>query len=527
MNIWSKRPALLTDAAALILGALLTLAFAPYNLFPLAVIAPAGLLALWSTASPKRASWLSFLFGIGLFSTGICWIFISIHRFGEVPTFVAGLLTAGLMVVLSLIFFAPTGYVFKRLFPAPTPTNLILAFPPIWILFTEWLRSRLLGGFPWLFIGYSQTNSFLKGFAPILGVYGVSLAALLTSGLLVNSYFQYKQKNYFSVYLSLCIMIAIWITGGLLNLKTWAEPDGKAISVSLVQGNISQSLKWSPEHTQLSFDRYIELTDPLWGKSDLIIWPEAAIPVLMQQTEDFVNALDKKAYDSHSSLILGIPVESPNGKDYHNAIILLGQTRGIYLKRLLVPFGEYIPMQSMVAGLFDILHVPMSNLSPGPAHQALLHVKQLKILPSICFEITFPDLMRSTDPSIDMLLTITNDAWFGDSSARAQHLQMAAMRALEFNRPVLFVSNDGITATIDHKGNINARAPTNQATVLNTTVQPMNGLTPWMFFGSETTLFILLCMFNVAARQQKYARIAATKNLSANEIKQSQGLMNL
>lgn len=519
MNIWSNRPAIFADIAALLLGALLTLAFAPYQVFPLAILAPAGLLALWLNATPKRALWLGFLFGVGLFSTGIYWIFISIHQFGDVPSLIAGLITAGLVAVLALFFFASSGYIFKRYFPQPTPATLIAAFPAVWIFLSEWTRSWLFSGFPWLFIGYSQTNSPLRGYAAIFGVYGVSLAVLLTSGLLVNSFKQYKQKNYQAIYASLLTALAIWVTGGILNLITWTQPDGKSISVSLVQGNIPQELKWSPDHLQLSFDRYTELTNPLWGKSDLIIWPEAAIPLTMQEAAGFINSLDEKAQKTKTQLILGIPVQAINGTDYHNAIIMLGKDRGIYLKRLLVPFGEYVPFQRLAAGLFDLLHVPMSNLSPGNFHQPMLHVNGITILPSICFEITFPDLMRSNDSSIDMLLTITNDAWFGDSSAQAQHLQMAAMRAIEFNRPVLFASNDGITAIIDNHGMVTSSAPTHEATVLKANIQPMTGLTPWMYVGSDSVLFILLCMLFAATRSQKSARAAIElKNLSTNEI---------
>ena len=522
MNTWSKRPlsAFLYAGLAMALGALLTLAFAPYNVFPLAIIAPAGLLVLWLQASPKRAGWLGFCFGIGLFSTGVYWVFISIHEYGDVPSSFAGLITAGLIAVLAL-FPASVGYVFKRFFPAPSAINVICAFPAVWILFSEWLRSSLFCGFPWLFVGYSQINSPLKGFAPIFGVYGISFAALLTSACIVNSWMQYKQKNYHAIYLSLFMITAIWTTGGLLNLIRWTSPDGKPLSVSLVQANIPQSVKWDPEHLQLSFDRYTELTAPLWGKNDLIIWPEAAIPLTMQNAARFIDALDVKAQETNTQLILGIPVESPNGKQYHNAIIVLGEERGYYLKRLLVPFGEYVPFQRFFAGLFDLLQVPMSNLSPGQASQPPIHVKGIKILPSICFEITFPDLMRSHDQSIGMLLTITNDAWFGRSSAQAQHLQMAQMRAAEFNRPVLFVSNDGITAIIASNGTIAASIPDHETAVLKGTVQPMVGLTPWMYFGSDATLFILLCMLFIANRMQH----AAAKAIKlSTKIEQSQGL---
>ncbi|MBX3709758.1 MAG: apolipoprotein N-acyltransferase [Gammaproteobacteria bacterium] len=496
---------LLDSIAAILLGVVLTFAFAPYEIFPLAVVAPAGLLGLWikTSYSLQRTLWLGFFFGLGLFGAGVYWIFTSIHLFGGVPTILAVFITIGMIAALAA-FPASVGYLLNRFFPANNTQKMIYAFPAIWVL-TEWLRGWLFTGFPWLFLGYSQTNSPLKGYAPIMGVYLVSLATIVSSALVVNTIIKYKQKDFRSTYLNLLTLSIIWILGGLFSLIPWTRPQGEPISVALVQGNIPQAIKWSPEHVQLSYDRYVKLTEPLWGKNKLIIWPEAAIPVPLQSTESFINAMDEKSKASGSTLMLGIPIRTPDEKGYYNTIVALGEKKNkVYLKRHLVPFGEYTPLTEFFSSTLKFLDIPMSEMISGKMNQSPLTANNIKIQPSICYEIAFPDLTRFTDKSINMLLVVTNDAWFGDSNAEPQHLQMAAMRALELGRPVLFASNDGITAIIGPNGKIEAAAPQRQATVLSTTVQPMYGITPWMQNGFDPILLILICLLFMANQSKKY-----------------------
>jgi len=494
---------LLIDLAALLFGAMLSFAFAPYAVFPFAVVAPAGLLALWLNASPKRAFWLGFVFGLGLFGTGVYWVFHSIHVFGGVPSFPAGLITSGLIGVLAL-FPALVGYFCNRYFPFTNAKKLIFAFPAIWV-FSEWLRSFIFSGFPWLLIGYSQTSSPLKGYAPVLGVYGVSLIVLMTSGLIVNGILQLRQKAYASVYLSLFAITCLWAAGGLLSFIPWTKPTGNPIPVSLVQGDIPQAVKWSPDHLRLSFDRYEKLTEPLWGKNKLIIWPEAAIPLSLQDAAGFIETMDEKARTSGSSLILGIPIQAADNAGYFNAVVTLGHEKQVYLKRRLVPFGEYVPFLELFPHLFNFMNIPLGNTIAGKVKQAPFVIDKVKILVSICYEIAFPELINTQDKMIGLLLTVSNDAWFGESSAQAQHLQMAEMRALELKRPVLFVSNNGITAIINPDGAIEASAPPRAVYVLNGTVQPTTGLTPWMYNGMDPLLVLLLGFIVAAVRENKRA----------------------
>lgn len=513
MKNWQKIQ--LFNVTALFLGIALTFAFAPYEIFPLAIVSLAGLLALLLKSTPKHAFWLGFIFGLGFFGLGVYWVFISVHVFGEVPSLLAGIITAGLIVYMSM-FPAIVGFLLNRYFPTNNLTKMICAFPALWV-FSEWVRSWLFTGFAWLLVGYSQTNSPLKGYAPILSVYGISIAVTMTSALIVYGITELNKKKYFAVYCSLFAIVTIWTAGSLLNLISWTQAQGNPIPISLIQGNIPQAIKWSPENLQLSYDRYQKLTEPLWGKSKIIFWPETAIPLILQDAAGYIQMMNDKAKASNSQLILGIPIQRGGG--YYNAVVTLGAEQKLYLKRHLVPFGEYVPLNKWVERLLNAMEIPTSMLLPGNVKQPMLQVGNLKILTSICYEITFPELIHTTDKTVDFLLTVTNDAWFGRSAAQAQHLQMAEMRALELRRPVLIVSNDGITAIIGPDGKIEASAPPYQTFVLNGTVQPTHGLTPWMRNGMDPVLFFLVVLIFIAIRAKKRIILTEQKN---NDIQVSE-----
>lgn len=490
---------------AVLLGILLTFAFAPYGLFPLAVLALAGLLGLWlqASSSPIKAFSLGYCFGLGLFGAGVYWVFTSIHVFGGVSAPFAVVITIGMIAFLSL-YPAMVGYLLTRYFPHHQTAKLLYAFPAIWVI-SEWLRGHLFTGFPWLFLGYSQTNSPLKGYAPLLSVYAVSLAIVLSSALLVKAILDYRKKSLRDTLFSLLVLLAIWVFGGLLSLIPWTKNQGEPISVALVQGNIPLDIKWSPEHLQTSIDRYKDLTYPLWGKYNIIIWPESAIPIPLQDTENLINELDEKAKSSNSSLIMGIPIRTSDQTGFYNSLITLGKNQAVYSKRQLVPFGEYTPFSRFFSSAFQFFNIPIFEMISGHPLQDpfVIGETKTKILPSICYEIAFPELTRSTDKSINMLLVVTNDAWFGDSNAEPQHIQMAAMRAIEFQKPLLFVSNDGITAIIDAGGRVQSSLPQKQTAVLTGNIQPMYGITPWLYNGMDPIFFILFCMMFISIRVNK------------------------
>jgi apolipoprotein N-acyltransferase len=287
-------------------------------------------------------------------------------------------------------------------------------------------------------------------------------------------------------------VIAMWVVGGLLLLPTWTTPLGKPINVSMVQGNIPQSVKWSPESLKPTIDRYRSLTNNHWD-SKIIIWPEGAIPLQLPASSNIVDALDHDALTHKDTLITGIPVMA--GIDsFYNAIVTLGETKSVYLKHRLVPFGEYTPFASIFKTVLGSLKLPMSDFIPGPGKPTQLHAGPYTISAFICYEIAFPEQVKSSGIDSSMLLTVSDDAWFGHSIAQAQHLQMAQMRALELSKPLLFVSNDGLTAAVTYRGQIQAVAPPFTPYVLTADIQPRYGQTPWQLFGLDPILVLVTIM---------------------------------
>lgn len=490
---------------ALIAGALLPLAFAPIGFYPLAFISPAILLTLWLDESPKKAFRIGYFFGVGFFGVGASWIFVSIHQFGNTGIFLATFLTACFVLFLAL-FTACQGYLVNNYFIETSIRKLCLAFPASWVLL-EWVRTWFLTGFPWLFLGASQTSSALRGFAPLIGEYGLSFIVACISGALVlilKSYPLIKtlpEKNPLTLLktraiTTLFLIIILWGTGDALTYKTWGNPIGPVIRVSLVQGNIPQQMKWDPAYLDMTLRRYVALTQSNW-QSKIIIWPEAAIPWLQSDAAAFLTSLNEQAKQHQATVITGIPVQ--DGFTYYNAIITLGTGQGTYYKRQLVPFGEYVPFDRYLRGLIGFFNIPMSDFSPGPMHQSQLHAENLTIAPFICYEIAYPKLVLASLPQANILITLSNDAWFGHSFAMDQHLQIAQLRALETQRYLLFTNNTGGTVIITPQGKIQNTAPDFQTAVVTGNVQGRTGTTPIVFIGVFPFILLIGGIFIYAA----------------------------
>jgi len=477
-------------------------AFAPFRIFPLAIIGIILLLVTLENTSPKTGAFRGWLFGLGLFGSGIYWIFISMTVYGHLQASIALVLTVAFSGILAL-FPALSGYWLNRFFPHGQTTRLLLAFPALWML-SEWLRSLLFTGFPWLTLGSSQILSPLKGYAPLFGVSGVSLAIVLSAGLLLKAFHEMRQKSWHEVWRALMIFTLLWGAGSVLAFIPWTHPKGSPIQVSLVQGNIPENLKWSADMIQPTLDIYSGLSKSHWD-SDIVIWPESAIPDFLGNQQDFINKMDATARKNHTTFITGIPIRKEDQGRYFNAVVAFGNGTGYYLKHRLVPFGEYIPFEKYLSGLLDILHIPLSGFVPDPHPAKPLLADQLKISTFICYEAAFPEQVRFRDPDISLLLTVSNDGWFGHSTAQAQHLEMAAMRALETGRPMLMVANDGPTAIINATGQIMLAAPAHQPFVLTGWVQPMQGKTPWLYFGMDPILMLSFVLLFKAWRNHRKA----------------------
>ena len=464
------------------IGAAFTLTFAPFNLWYLALILmPSTLLMLAKLAQHKRGLfWPAWWFGLGYFGVGISWVHVSIAQFGGIPL-IASLALMLLLCGYLALFPALTFYLLQRFFKLP---QWPLALPLLW-LFTEYCRAHFLTGFPWLSIGYSQTNSILSEWMPIVGEIGLSALLILASASLAIGL---MQKRY---YLAALPMLTLLVSSMSLQHVAWTSPNKETRSVALVQGNIEQSMRWQPELDQITIDKYLALTEPFWGY-DLIIWPEAAIPKLEIMSTEVLQYIDNKATATGSGFVTGVVDYNINSKVAYNSLISMGIDKSInsepyryqhnkrFSKHHLLPIGEFVPFENLLRPLAPIFDLPMSSFTRGDYVQSNLIVGNTQLSPAICFEIAFPkQVSANISAQSDAIITVSNDAWFGDSHGPHQHLQIAQARAKEFGLPVLRATNNGVTAVIDHQGNISHQIEQFTDAVLHADIRLTDGATPY------------------------------------------------
>lgn len=472
---------------ALIAGTLLPLAFAPFHAYPLAFICPALLLFVWLRSTPWQAFWRGWLFGIGLYAVGASWVYISIHVYGKSPAPLAGLITA-LFILIMGVFPATQGLLFTWLFKRTRlAIKCLLVFPAMWVLW-EWLRTWVFTGFPWLFLGYSQIDSILRGYAPLFGIYGVSLIVTFISACLLLLFIHKNVKLKIACVAYIIILLGI---GAGFSSFHWTKPVGKTLKVSLVQGNIAQGMKWDTNYLLHIFKVYKNATEQHWD-SDIIIWPEAAIPITQQQAPVFFDLMSSEAKQHDTALILGIFTANAETRQYYNSMIVLGNGHGTYLKRMLVPFGEYVPLQTIFLPLMNYINIPMSDLSPGPWRQPTSYAGNIPIAPFLCYEIAYPIEVLDSVCNKQIIVAISDDSWFGNSIASPQQLQIAQMRALETGRYLLYGNNTGITAIIGPSGKLQNVAPINQRLVLTGNAQAITGKTPLMRWNYYPILVLIV-----------------------------------
>lgn len=491
-------------ALPVIPGMLMPLAFSPYHLFFLAYLCPAVLLIQWINATPAQAFRQGYLFGLGMFGGGVYWLYISINLFGGVNLALAILVTALLVAYMS-VFPAMVAYLGRRYFAKNDHTYLLIACPALWII-GEWVRSWLFTGFPWLNIGYTQTDSVLSSLAPLFGVYGLSWVSLLISALLALLYL--KGKKFAP--LALVAIFLIVVSSASLKQINWTQSVKEDIRVALIQGGIPQELKWLPEMREKSLEQYLQLSYPYWGY-DLIIWPETAIPAYQYKVPDFLNNVQLLTKRHGTTFLSGIPALDSSATKYYNSVIMLtGEATEEYHKQHLVPFGEYLPLKKYFGRLFRFLQIPMSDFSPGEDPVPILNDGNIVMGVSICYEDTFGEEVIQSLPDATVLINISNDAWFGDSLAPHQHLQMARMRALETGRFMLRSTNTGVSAIINEKGNIIKTSPQFVPAALGDSISLFEGQTPYSVWGNLPVIVLALMLLTGALALTRDSRKAQT-----------------
>ncbi|GLS25543.1 apolipoprotein N-acyltransferase [Marinibactrum halimedae] len=489
-----------------IAGAATPLALAPWNWWPVAILSLAVLSLTLRNVTGRHAFFRTLAFGLGMFGTGASWVFVSIHTFGMTSLPLAIVMTTLFVAFLALVFALP--YLLLPRFTPNVTLGMLITFPVFWSI-TEWLRSWLLTGFPWLYVGYGHLNSPLSGFAPVGGVlligFGVAFsAAVLAFG--IDLFLRRKADNNETIHkkafaLASSALLGVWVAGYELSKQEWTTPYRDAISVGIVQANIPQELKWAPEFREETYNRYREMTQTLW-ENDWVIWPEAAIPELYQQAIPFLDEFHHKAAASNTTLITGVLTLSPSRDSARNSITALGTGLGIYHKTRLVPFGEYVPLEEWLRGAIAFFDLPTSVISRGPEGQRGLQSGAVMLSPSICYEVVYPTLVSQSAKDAQVLITISNDAWFGHSIGPLQHMQMAQMRALETGRPLIRATNNGISALVDSRGQFIAQTPQFVQETLSGTLQPMTGHTPFMSWENEPLLALLLAGLLITGTMQ-------------------------
>ena len=477
---------------ALVAGAALGLSFAPFGWWPLAIVMPAVLIALWDGATPRRAAVLGFWFNAGTFAVGTYWLYISLRLIGHAPIPLALLLMAALVAIMGG-YHALLGWFVAKFLPARGAWRWLVAIPGAWLL-VEWFRSWFLTGFGWLALGYAHTDNWIGNFAPLFGQFGLGLLSLVLAGALVALLLGTKQGRIGAA----VVMLAIAAGGFALRGIEWTRPYGKPITVAVVQGATPQDEKWIDDYFDKILETYRALTRQAHG-ADLIVWPESTIPDLINLHIPYVKEIYQEASATGSALVFGaIRMEPGQGdvKDkYYNSVLSWDRNAegvGIHDKHHLVPFSEFFPVPSFIRDWLRLMDLPYSSFDRGAAVQEPLQAAGQYIAASVCYEDAYGSTQLPALRKATLLVNVTNDSWFGRSTARYQHLQISRMRALEAGRPLVRAANDGVSAVIGAHGEILARAPEYDANVMRAEVQPRTGLTPYAGVGNWPVVCLAL-----------------------------------
>lgn len=495
---------LLPLLCALLLGALMPLSFAPFNLAFFAPIALMALLFLIEGKTPKFAGILGLAFGFGMFAWGIWWIRISLIEFGGAPMIFGVLITFILALYLSLYFAILTYVTAKSSWALPLKVGVLL---PLVGMLLEYIRGHFLTGFPWLSLGYTFTDLPISSWIfPEMGALMASFWVYWFAGilfLLVRTLFIASERTLKGLWSALMPAILLFFGMGSMVLisAVWISDKiqkvDEPLAVALLQGNIAQELKFSEAQYYSILSTYLTLTEEVADRADLIIWPETAVPSFYEFEDGLGKHLRELSKAEQTQVMTGI--FSGNGKVVRNSIVTYSDDLRIndqrYDKAHLVPFGEYIPFREFLTIFDSMIEIPFSDLSKGNVAQEAFTIQKengvsLKAAASICYEAVFGDELREQGGTSDFLVNVSNDAWFGDSIGPWQHFQIARARSIELQKEMLRATNNGITALVGKDGAVKSLLPQFEEGVLEVNVTSYIGKTGYSKLGDLFWVFM-------------------------------------
>lgn len=450
----------------------------------------------------SRASSIGFVFGMAWFLVGLAWLFISMHRYGGMPAPLAGLALTLFCAYLAL--FPAVACAVGVLANNKRPLAFTAMFAGTWTL-AELLRGWLFTGFPWLSPGYAHSDGPLSGLAPWIGVYGIGGFAVVLASLLAQAWLERRGglvRKLKTLGLALGTLLLALSASGV----HWGTTAEKPLSVDLIQGNVAQELKFDAAKTLSAMQSYLAAMQP--GRAQLIVLPETAWTVLWSQTPPEFAAQLRKTLGDGSLAAIGMPLIASNARHrLTNSMAVIdnrGEIVARYDKRHLVPFGEFIPPG--FGWFVALMKIPLGEFHRGSPDQPMLNISGSIVGFNICYEDLFgSELAAQVRSGANILINTSNIAWFGDSHAPAQHLQISRMRALELARPMLRATNTGVTAAIDHRGTVLAQLPGFSERVLSVSVTPVSGLTPYARFGDLPAWLLGLSLVFAAWIQRERA----------------------
>ena len=471
---------------AVFLGLLFSLGFAPNDAWFISVFSITCLHFLIQGTNKKELFWIGYSFGLGLWSLGISWMFVSIYFYGNIGFILSIFLTLIFIGILS-IYFGVTLFLYYYL-RSSSRISVIFSLPIAWIII-EYLRSILFTGFPWLISGTMLADTILDGWTPIIGAQGNSFLLLVLSSLLflfISEFKKYKTALLSGTF----IFLLLFSSFSLKNIE-WTSLE-RSLNASIVQTNLELDEKWSTKGVAETKNMMQVALDNA-EEGEIIVFPETALIFSENEIKDWLDYIKLKAELKEVTLITGI-VEREESFKVRNRILGLGMANSHYDKVKLVPFGEFIPFEAQTGKLFDILGLRLTNTIPGEQINTI-NAGNIRVSASICYEIAFSDLIRKTALESNLLVTISNDTWFGSSYGPIQHLEIAQNRALEHKKALLRSTNSGISAFISRNGEIIEKQGYFEDKLLKKEINLYAGETFYAKYGNLPLFIILSVIF--------------------------------